>query len=206
MPPLQNPRHERFCVLYTDPRKNSQTSGNGTESYIQAGYRVSNRTSAQASSTKLLSNPLIAARIQELINCATEKSKITQEEVITILAQMARFNPKTVVANMHDGGVDFLPLDQWPEEALVACEGLGTRFHAEGVSSPEVKFASKLKAAESLLAHFDRAKEFESGRSAPPAILLNMNADDLKGKGAASVVQAYQALLGGAIGGTSKKK
>lgn len=199
MPQLANPKWEFFCINLTK----KQFIGTA---YLNAGYKAKNADVASAAGNRLLKNVKINARYQELLSEALEKEKITAEEVIGILAKIARNKPANIVSNMSDSGFEFKDISEWPEESLVALEGVETRVHADGVSVPVVKFASKSKAAEILLSHFDKIKELDSGRSQPPSVLLNVSAEDLKGKNAQNIVQMYQALLGGKMKGSGTKK
>ncbi len=74
---------DKFCVEYAK-------SGNATEAYKKAGYKVANDQSAQASSSHLLLNPMIQLRLQELA-AETHSSKIMDvEEMQTMLTDVAR--------------------------------------------------------------------------------------------------------------------
>ena len=55
---MLNPKQERFCIEY-------QRTGNATQSYKKV-YEIADDTTAQASASRLLTNPEIQARLREL--------------------------------------------------------------------------------------------------------------------------------------------
>jgi phage terminase small subunit len=57
----------KFIELYTDLEGNG-TFGNGTESYIQAGYKVKNREVARVSATRMLAKPTIRSKMEALMD------------------------------------------------------------------------------------------------------------------------------------------
>lgn len=65
MPVLPNPRHESFAQALAKGKS-------ATEAYAQAGYRPN-----QPSASRLLSNVMVAARVEELQAKAAEKAEWT---------------------------------------------------------------------------------------------------------------------------------
>jgi hypothetical protein len=61
MPALSNPRWEKFCQTYV----RGKTAGDGTESYLAAGFKCS-RKAAGVAASRLLKNASIKQRIAEL--------------------------------------------------------------------------------------------------------------------------------------------
>ena len=79
---LLNVKQEAFCLHYAK-------TGNATESYKVAGYKVNTERSAYAASNKLLKNVKVKARLQELAaELASEKIagiREVQERLTAIL-------------------------------------------------------------------------------------------------------------------------
>lgn len=57
--PLKNPRHEKFCQLYS-------RDGNGGKAYRDAGFKVTTDLSASVCASKLLKTAKVAARVEDL--------------------------------------------------------------------------------------------------------------------------------------------
>lgn len=60
-------KEQRFLDLYTNP-DNKGTFGNGTQSYIQAGYKAKNNAVARNGGSEILAKPYIKERIRELMD------------------------------------------------------------------------------------------------------------------------------------------
>lgn len=89
MPKLENPRHELFC------REFVRLNGHGTKAAIAAGFA---KAGAHVTASRLLKNPKIAARIEELEKQLHEKlekkTEITRERVLQEYAKLAFFDPR----------------------------------------------------------------------------------------------------------------
>jgi len=75
MPPLDNPKRERFCREYV-------IDGNATQAYIRAGYST---VGAEANASRLIGFDNVRARIAELQAKVSEKLELTQEKVLSDL-------------------------------------------------------------------------------------------------------------------------
>lgn len=79
---MLTPRQEQFCLEYA-------RCGNATESYVRAGYKHK-RESCTVLASKLLKNPAVQARIQELAE-EVKQSKIADviecQEILTSIAR-----------------------------------------------------------------------------------------------------------------------
>lgn len=96
---LANIRQEQFCVHYA-------RTGNGTESYKAAGYKVRSDNVAAAGATQLLKNPKIKTRLAEIVE-ELNSAKIAnvrevQERLTAILRQEAE-EEQIVVEGDGDG-------------------------------------------------------------------------------------------------------
>ncbi len=78
MPTLENARHERFCQEYV-------VDLNATQAYIRAGYSPNG---AEASASKLLTNPKVIERVKELQAAVTQRIELTQEKVVSDLEDL----------------------------------------------------------------------------------------------------------------------
>jgi hypothetical protein len=74
---LSNPRHERFAQELAKGKS-------ATEAYGLAGYKPS-----QPNAARLISNDMIAARVQELLAKAAERAEITVASVTENLRRLA---------------------------------------------------------------------------------------------------------------------
>jgi phage terminase small subunit len=86
MPELENPRHEAFAQNYV-------LSGNGSASYIAAGYKVSPEV-AEVNSSRLLSNAKVLNRTRELQGERSLHFLQLAERVVTELEQISRWAEK----------------------------------------------------------------------------------------------------------------
>lgn len=84
MPPLDNPRRERFCREYV-------IDGNATQAAIRTGYSTG---SAKVTASRLLSDVNVRRRIEELRGAVNEKLDITAERVLREAARLAFSDPR----------------------------------------------------------------------------------------------------------------
>lgn len=77
-----NPRQERFCHEYI-------VCGNGAEAYKRA-YSVSNDNTARPNASKLLDNPAVQARLDELRAEVADAAIMNAKEIQERLTQIAR--------------------------------------------------------------------------------------------------------------------
>ena len=92
-----NIKQEKFCLEYS-------RSGNATESYKLAGFKVKDDNSASASAARLLGNAKIQARLKELSQeVASSKIASTAEcqEILTEIARNKKVFPKDRVAALN---------------------------------------------------------------------------------------------------------
>ena len=92
-----NVKQEKFCLEYS-------RSGNATESYKLAGFKVKDDNSASAAAARLLGNVKIQARLKELSQeVASAKIANTTEcqELLTEIARNKKVFPKDRVAALN---------------------------------------------------------------------------------------------------------
>lgn len=112
MEPLKNARHEQFCREYL-------IDLNGAQAATRAGY---SEKSARITSSKLLTNPNIQARISWLMEQRNRKVGVDSEIVLAYLVELATLNIKDI----HDQDGNLLPLQEWPDAWARGIQGLET--------------------------------------------------------------------------------
>lgn len=150
MPVLEKPRYERFATEIALGTKSY-------EAYQKAGYTTGYASSA-ANATKLLKNSLIVERIAELKAEITQKSIMSQVEVLQELTKLGR-------ANMQDFmriGADGRPVLDWSNlsrEQAAAIQEVTVEEFVDGRSDKrevrrvKFKLAPKTNALELLGKH-----------------------------------------------------
>lgn len=73
-------KQKKFCEEYL-------IDLNGTAAAVRAGYSDEGKKSAQTMASELLDQPHIKARIQELMDARSEKTKVTAEYVLENIVQ-----------------------------------------------------------------------------------------------------------------------
>jgi phage terminase small subunit len=83
--PLENFRHERFCQLYA-----GALFGNGTQAYIEAGYRPKEADTASAQASMLLRKGKVWARIQYLREISMNELDIDRRRILEMRLEIAK--------------------------------------------------------------------------------------------------------------------
>jgi phage terminase small subunit len=92
-----NPKQIKFCELYVK-------TGNATQSYIDAGYKVKDQKNAQVNSSQILLNPIVRVYIEQLQKKLSEKVNVDTKMVVTKLAKMA-FGDVSDLVEVDDRGM-----------------------------------------------------------------------------------------------------
>lgn len=101
-----NVKQEAFCLHYAK-------TGNATEAYKEAGYKVRTERSAYAASNKLLKNVKVQARLQELAEeIASEKIASIREIQEYLSAVMRRELKECVVVTVTKEKSTYVPDDE----------------------------------------------------------------------------------------------
>lgn len=134
MPALKNPKHEKFVQ--------SVAKGmSGAQAYISAGYEA-NPNSANVAATRLLKQPSVAARLQELLDRrdqieveatkkAMEKLSITKESVLAELAKIGFANMMDYIRT-NDQGDAYVDLSALTREQAAAIQEIVVDEYTEG--------------------------------------------------------------------------
>lgn len=141
MPALKNKRHEQFCHEY-------MIDFNGSASWRRCGG--STRT-ANRQASHLLSKPVIEARIAELMEERTERTKLTADKILTRLSEMADID----IGQAYDEHGDLRPLNEIPlhlRRAIVGIEVVEDRVNNR---VRKVRFVDRLRALELAGKHVD---------------------------------------------------
>ena len=86
-----NPKQIKFCELY-------HQTGNATQSYIDAGYKVKNEEVASVMSSRLLGNDKIREYLATLQKAASAKNNVTVERIMDEAAKIAFADLNEIVA------------------------------------------------------------------------------------------------------------
>jgi len=109
MPALKNPKHELFAQYVAKGMKDC-------DAYVEAGYKY-NRGNASALKTK----ENISARIEELIEKASDKAEISIERVLRELGRVGFQDPRNLFSK--EGGIKGIhDLDQDTAAAIASVE------------------------------------------------------------------------------------
>lgn len=103
-------KQDRFCEEYI-------IDLNATQAAIRAGY---SKKTAFAQASRLLSNVKVQSRIQELRKEASERSKVSIDELVSMLTSMARFD---IADCFNEDGI-IKPIHEIPKETRLAIESL----------------------------------------------------------------------------------
>lgn len=107
MPILENARHERFARHYA-------TNRNGTKAWIAAGYK--DGPGAAVSAARMLKNPKIAARIEELESKTLKQLDITAERTMLEIARLAFSDNR----KLFDADGNLKPIHELDDDAAAA--------------------------------------------------------------------------------------
>lgn len=128
-----NPKQELFCNEYLKDR-------NGTQAAIRAGYSPD---TAQEQASRLLSNVIVKARINELIKEQLDNIKIDARYILRSLLNSAAVN----IADAYDEKNCLKPVSEMPEALQLSIVGLETHELYEGYGDEKelIGYAKKLK-------------------------------------------------------------
>lgn len=98
-----NVKQEAFCLHYAK-------TGNATEAYKEAGYKVKTERSAYAASNKLLKNVKVQARLKELADeIASDKIASIKEIQEYLTSVMRREHKESVVVTVSEKRTFYAP-------------------------------------------------------------------------------------------------
>jgi phage terminase small subunit len=115
-------KQKRFCDYYIE-------TGNATESYLKAGYRVKTDGAARANASRLLTNANVKSYIEQKLKELEDKRIAKAEEVLKYLTSVMRGEET---------------------EEVVVVEGLGEGMSSATTIKKQVGARERIKAAELL--------------------------------------------------------
>lgn len=144
------PKQELFCQEYIKDR-------NATQAYLRAGYN--NSKSAEVSSHKLLRNPKIAHRINDLVNPHLKRLKVNREAVLQELAIIG-FSSIDDFVIVDGNKLLFKNFNDIPEELKRAiCQLKETKHGIEIKLHPKVSALDILAEYTKIIKHNDKDEE-----------------------------------------------
>ncbi|MEI4352202.1 terminase small subunit [Streptococcus suis] len=103
-------------------------SGNATEAYKKAGYRVSSDRVASVEGHKLLRNPKVKTYIDERLKILESEKIATQEEVLSYLTSVMRGQTQEqTLCSVGELGQQVIDIEVGAKDRIKAAELLGKR-------------------------------------------------------------------------------
>lgn len=153
MSPLPNAKHEAFARAIVEG--NSQR-----EAYRAAGYKPRTDGAADASACQLLSQPKVAARVEELKAAAADATVMSAREVLQELSKLGRSSIKNCLVEGDDAGEVVASIRDMSDEHAATIQELQVETYVEGggedartVKRVRVKLHPKTSALELLAKH-----------------------------------------------------
>lgn len=127
------PKQERFCREYV-------VDSNGTQAAIRAGYSLK---TAQAQSSRMLSNVMVQGRVQQLMAEQNNRLNLTADVVLEELLLIA----KSDISQAFDDAGNLFPLKEMPEGIRRVISGFEVleEFEREGRTKNLIGYTKKIK-------------------------------------------------------------
>lgn len=135
------PKQQRFVAEYL-------VDLNATQAAVRAGYSAH---TAQVQSSRLLSNAIVRAAVENGNRAVLATVEITAERVLKEYARIA-FADMRHFASVNKDGIDLKDSDEWSDDDAAAVAELGETTTKEG-GSVRFKLHSKVAALDSLAKH-----------------------------------------------------
>ena len=142
-------KQENFCQAYI---RLGDKSAAYREAYSCKGMKPA---SINNKAYELFKKVEITARIDRLKQETADRNKITVDELVSILAEMARFD----IGDLYDDSGNLLPIKQMPKAARLMIQQIESEELKFGIDSPmigqsrKVKITDKQNAIEKLMKH-----------------------------------------------------
>ncbi|MCR6096864.1 terminase small subunit [Salipaludibacillus agaradhaerens] len=115
-------KQKRFVDCYVE-------SGNGTQSYIDAGYKATSRAVAEANARKLLANYSVKKYMEERMKKIESEKIASQEEILSYLTSVLRGETtEEVLRGVGKGAQTVDSLEVSAKDRIKAAELLGKRY------------------------------------------------------------------------------
>lgn len=165
MPKLTNHRREKFCRLYV-----GQSAFNASHAARSAGYSL---LSCAGQGSDLLQNPIVQARVAELMAAEAELLEMSAEEARVETGLLAAFN----MADLYSEDGELIPIHELPRE-VAACIN-EVEYHELHRVLPK-----KIKAGKDKLAALDKIHRihgsYEADNKGTGEIHIHLDAKDMK--------------------------
>lgn len=154
-----SPKQEAFVREYL-------LSGNATEAYKLAGYKVRSDHYAQTASSRLMLNDVVAARIAELQAKVEKRTIATAERLELELERIALSDPR----KLFNANGAMLPPNEWDDDtaAAVGSTEVFEEFEGSGEARTLVGYTKKVKAWDKCSALVALLKRRDNAKAAPP--------------------------------------
>lgn len=140
-----NAKQRKFCQEYL-------IDLDGCNAYDRAGYTPGSANSARTAACRLLGNPNVLEYVAYLKRQRSERTKITQDRILTHLAQIGFSDIKDFV-NWDGRTVTYRKSDELPDGASLAISEFTETVSPQGGRSKSIKLYSKLEALKLLARH-----------------------------------------------------
>lgn len=165
-------KQEKYCQAYL-------ICGNQSAAYrIAFDAEDSNVNTVAVEACRLHANPNVTLRIDELRKEAYERNKMTVDEVLHGMAEMARFD----IADLYDENGVLLPLHKMPKTARQMIEGIDVDELYVTIDgkreivgqTKKVRLARRSDAIERFMKHFGQYKENNQQKQPVNNIVINL--------------------------------
>ncbi len=154
-------KQKRFCEEYL-------IDLNGTQAAIRAGY---SKKSANRIASENLSKPDIQNYISELQKDIQERNKITVDECVSILANIARFD----IAEIYDEDGQLKPIREVPKNIRQAIGSIETEQTLNGDGEvKKVKTLNKEGAIDKLMKYLGGYEEHNRQKEKNNVVIFNL--------------------------------
>ena len=115
-------KQKRFADYYIE-------TGNATDAYMRAGYKVKDTNVARVNASRLLANANVSGYVQELMESKDNERIASQDEILTYLTQVMRGETKEeVLRGLGKGYQDIDNMEVSAKDRIKAAELLGKRY------------------------------------------------------------------------------
>lgn len=140
-------KQQKFADLYLQ-------SGNGTQSYLEAGYKAKNIRTAESSSSQLLRKPKVEAYLNQQRATISEKSTLDTAEIVSNLSDIATCDIEDLFNIDDSGNITLVPKSDRSKKVRKSIKKIKIKHDKDGNQDIEVELYDKLKATEMLGKHF----------------------------------------------------
>lgn len=115
------PKQQAFCDYYIE-------TGNATDSYLKAGYKVKNNDVARTNSSRLLTNANIKTYIENRMNEKQKSIIASQDEVLQFLTSVMRGQVTEQIPIIMSEEFEMVDKNPSVKDRTKAAELLGKRY------------------------------------------------------------------------------